>query len=147
MFFLTAEIVWLWPSKKPHRRETACGFSDFDMPIEMAIDHIVNSTHHSFTRPSLDEDNAIEQLHKAMCSGRLAVIGKRGEASISPRISPRRCRRLEGREVATRHGMRVHLAEGKLLKRITEEIRELRGVIRALRAERSVRIQRTACPQ
>ena len=106
----------------PKRDKRVQDFSDFDMPVEMAIDHIVDSTHHSFNRRSLAERNAFAQLHTAMCSGRLAVIGKRGEALVPRIISPRQCRKLEGREVVTPHGMRFHLVEKKLLKGIMKEI-------------------------
>ena len=106
----------IWRSGRSTRKSKR-DFGDFDMQIETAIDHIVDSTHHSFTRSSLAERNAFEQLHKAMCAGLLPVIGKHGENAIPRKISPRRCKKLQGREVATPHGMRFHLVESRLLKK------------------------------
>ena len=126
LFFSAAAVVWLWPKKQ---RETqapkqARKFSDFDMPIETAIDHIVDSTHHSFTRSSLAERNAFEQLHKAMCAGLLPVIGKRGVSAVPRKISPRRCKKLQRREMATPHGMRFHLTEKRPFKKVTDGLKK-----------------------
>ena len=67
--WLIADALWRWRRGKSGRQKPQRDFSDFDMAIEQAIDHIVDSTHHSFTRSSLAERNAFEQLHKAMCAG------------------------------------------------------------------------------
>lgn len=98
-------------------------FSDFDMRIEGAIQHIVDSTHHSFIRSSLAERNAFEQFHTAMCSGHLDVIGREGGATKPRKISRRRCKKLDRIEVATAHGIRFQLAEKKVLDEIATGIK------------------------
>ena len=96
---------------KSVRQKPQRDFSRFDMPIEQAIDHIVDSTNHPFTSLYLAENNAFEQLHKAMSTGLLAVIGKHGENEIPRKISPRRCRKLHRVEGPTPHGVRFYLGE------------------------------------
>ncbi len=113
----------IWRSGRGTRKSRR-DFGDFDMPIEAAIHHIVDSTHHTFTRSSLAERNAFEQLHKAMCAGLLPVIGKLGESAVPRKISPRRCKKLQRREMATPHGMRFHLTEKGPFKKVTDELKK-----------------------
>lgn len=116
--FLALVAPGLWRrAGKIARWKSQQDFGDFDMKVEAAADYIVDSTHHSFTRSSLAERNAFKQLHKAMCSGRLAVIGKKGEEAIPQKISARRCRKLHRIEVVTPQGMRFHLTERNLQER------------------------------
>ncbi len=65
----------------------------FDMPIQEAVDHYVRTFPHSY-RDGADQ-HAFEVLHKAMCGGKLPVVGSRGEDAPPKRISARRCKRLK----------------------------------------------------
>ena len=65
----------------------------FDTPIREAVDHYIRTFPHSY-RDGADQ-HAFEVLHKAMCSGKLPVVGTKGEDSPSERISARRCKRLK----------------------------------------------------
>ena len=87
----------------------------FDMPIREAVDHYVRTYPHSY-RDGADQ-HAFEVLHKAMCRGKLPVVGTRGEDSPSERISARRCRRLKPimtllpKNPASSQGKRFYLME------------------------------------
>ena len=73
--------------------------SQFDTPILDAINHLIQTAPHSYTRSDLAERNAFAALHEKMCSGRLAVIGKESDF-VAPRpITVKECKRLEPREV------------------------------------------------
>ena len=123
-------VHWRWKLKKereaPKRDARVQGFSDFDMPIETAIEHIVDSTHHTFTRSSLAERNAFAQLHTAMCSGRLPVIGREGEATTPRKISRCRCKKLDCIEMATPQGIRFQLIDREQNERIAKGLKALR---------------------
>ena len=73
--------------------------SQFDTPILDAIDHLIRTAPHSYTRSDLAERNAFAALHEKMCSGQLAVIGKESDFVAPRRITVRECKRLEPREV------------------------------------------------
>ena len=90
---------------------STAGFSDFDLSIEEAIDHWVETAAHSFDCQPLAEQAAFKVLHEAMCAGRLAVIGQKGETAPLKRISRRQCKKLHRIEVTTPHGMRFHLVD------------------------------------
>lgn len=74
-----------WPTKMRY----------FDIPIREAIIHAANSTDHSYGSPSLRDRHFFEQLHKAMCSGELMVVGMKGESGALKRISRWKCRKLQ----------------------------------------------------
>ena len=94
-----------------HRGSHVGSFSDFDVAIQDAIDHLIHTTPHSFTRSSLAERSAFQALLEAMRAGRLPVIGMKGEHGIPQQISPRQCSKLHPIEVATLHGVRFHLVD------------------------------------
>ncbi len=75
---------WKIPAKDLH---------SFDMPIREAVDHYVRTFPHSY-RDGADR-HAFEVLHKAMCTGKLPVIGTKGERGMPKRLSLRQCRRLK----------------------------------------------------
>ena len=71
----------------------------FDIPIRDAIIHAANSTDHSYGSPNLRDRHFFEQLHVAMCSGELLVVGREGEAGALTHISRWRCRKLRPLEM------------------------------------------------
>ena len=73
--------------------------SQFDTPILDAINYLIQTAPHSYTRSDLAERNAFAALHKKMCSGQLAVIGKESDFIAPRRITVRECKRLEPRDV------------------------------------------------
>lgn len=88
----------------------------FDTPIREAIDHYVRTFPHSY-RDGADQ-HAFEVLHRAMCAGKLPVVGAKGEDAPSKLISARRCKRLKPMRTivpknwATPQGVRFDLVEG-----------------------------------
>ena len=87
----------------------------FDIPIRTAVEHYVRTFPHSY-REGADQ-HAFETLHKAMCNGKLPVVGAKGEDSHSERIPARKCKRLKPavvvvpRNRATPRGVRFDLME------------------------------------
>ena len=73
--------------------------SQFDTPILVAINQLIRTAPHSYTRSDWAERNAFTALHEKMCSGQLAVIGKESDFTAPRRIIARECKRLEPREV------------------------------------------------
>ena len=108
--------------RAPQHDKRVQDFSDFDMPIDAAVDHIVDTTHYTFTRSSLAERNAFAQLYTAMCSGRLPAIGREGEATMPRKISRRQRKRLDCIEMATPQGIRFQLIDREQNKRIADGI-------------------------
>ena len=93
--FTQNKIVW-----KPWPRVLWRGsFHRFDVSIRQAIYHLIETTPHSYTQSSLAEREALNNLYKAMCDGRLPVIGKEGDFMMPRRISRWECRRLKPMEV------------------------------------------------
>ncbi len=78
---------WLMVPRRPQIRA-------FDMPILAAVEHLLNTTAHSYTHLDRAERKAMENLHNAMCSGRLLVVGTENEFSSPKRISAWTCRQL-----------------------------------------------------
>ena len=73
--------------------------SQFDTPILVAINHLIRTAPHSYTRSDLAERNAFAALHEKMCSGGFAVIGKESDFTAPRHITARECNRLEPRDV------------------------------------------------
>ena len=70
----------------------AIGSRSFDAPISEAVEHYARTVPHSY-RDGINL-HAFEVLHKAMCAGKLPVVGIRGEDASSERVSARTCKRL-----------------------------------------------------
>ena len=68
--------------------------SDFSVPIRDAIIHAATTTPHSFNKSDLIDRHFFGLLHEKMCSGKLEVIGRKGESGTLEHISPRRCKLL-----------------------------------------------------
>ena len=87
----------------------------FDMPIREAVDHYVRTFPHSYKDGA--DRHAFDALHKAMCNGKLPVVGAKGEESPSELIAAQRCKRLKPRMVlvpknsASPQGVRFDLFE------------------------------------
>ena len=60
----------------------------FDMPIREAVDHYVRTFPHSYKDGA--DRHAFDVLHKAMCNGKLPVVGAKGEESPSELIAAQR---------------------------------------------------------
>ena len=73
--------------------------SYFDVPILDAINHLVQTTPHSYQRSGQAELHFFRVLHRQMCSGALPVVGMQGEEGLPKRISRRQCKRLMPQEV------------------------------------------------
>ena len=74
-------------------------FSDFDVPIRDAIEHVVETSVHTFNNSGDAEQQAFEALHKEMCADKLPVIGMLGDFNAPERISARKCSELRPRPV------------------------------------------------
>ena len=100
----------------------------FDMPILEAVDHYVRTFPHSYQDGA--DRHAFEVLHKAMCAGKLPVIGTRGEDAPSERISARRCKRLKPtmivvpRNWASPRGFRFDLVDKAAVPEVPEPLVE-----------------------
>lgn len=79
--------------------DLANDFSNFDVPIRDAIEHIVKTSAHTFNNSSDAEQQAFEALHKEMCADKIPVIGMLGDFNVPERISARKCSELRPRPV------------------------------------------------
>ena len=96
--------------------------SQFDTTILDAINYLIGTAPHSYTRSDWSERAAFRELHNEMSTGELRVIGKESDFAAPRRISARECRRLTPIEVgvprtrAAPDGVRfalTHLVEGR----------------------------------
>ena len=92
------ERVWA-RLRRALNRPNSQSFRQFDTPILSAINHLINTAPHSYTRSDWAEREAFVALYEKMCSGQLAVIGKKSDFTAPSRISASECRALEPREV------------------------------------------------
>ena len=107
MLALTLFLGFQWRSElagdgtagSTRARKSKWEFSDFDMSIREALDHIVSTSTHSYTSTGRAEQSAFRSLHERMCAGTLPVIGRYGEFAPHKRISTDECRKLLPREV------------------------------------------------
>ena len=79
--------------------EQADDFSDYDVPVRDAIEHVVAMSAHTFNNSGDADRQAFEALHKEMCADRLPVIGALGDFNAPERVSARKCRELKPRPV------------------------------------------------
>ena len=92
-------------------------FDDFDVPIQLAIQHLVGTFPHSFNSSGRAKRHAFQALYEAMRAGKLPVIGTEGEFNTPKRIRTRKCKRLRPIEVivppnpASPCGARFHLID------------------------------------
>ena len=92
-------------------------FDDFDVSIQLAVNHLVGTFPHSFNSSGSAERHAFQALYEAMCAGKLPVIGTEGEFNTPKRIRTRKCKRLRPIEVAVPPnpaspcGVRFHLID------------------------------------
>ena len=78
----------------------ARGLDSFDMPVQGALNHLIETVPHSFDSSGKAERHFFRALHEQMCAGKLPVIGSKGEGTPPERVSARRCRKLTPQEVA-----------------------------------------------
>ena len=81
--------LMFWPASKDRKKRR---FSDFDMPILAAIEHMMQTVTHSWDSPDKAERFFFRAIHAQMCAGRLRVIG--AEAPGGP------LRRIRKKELA-----------------------------------------------
>ena len=111
LLFVGTNIVRLLPSIRARKLR----WESFDIPIREAVDHYVRTFPHSYKDGA--DRHAFEVLHKAMCNGKLPVVGAKGEESPSELIAAQRCKRLKPRMVlvpknwASPQGVRFDLFE------------------------------------
>ena len=79
--------------------DSASDLSDFDVPIRDAIEHVVETSAHTFNNSGDAERRAFEALHKEMCADKLPVIGMLGDFNVPERISARKCSELRPQPV------------------------------------------------
>ena len=79
----------------------AIGSRSFDVPISEAVEHYARTVPHSY-RDGINL-HAFEVLHKAMCAGKLPVVGISGEDASSEKVSARTCKRFKPRMVVVPH--------------------------------------------
>ena len=70
-------------------------FSSFDLPLHRAVDHVVQTSQHSYNSSSGAERMALQALHEAMCQGRLEVVGSWGEGSPPQLIDQQECQQMQ----------------------------------------------------
>lgn len=80
--------VWDW-------RQTRLRY--FDIPILDAVNHLIQTEPHSYGQSGAAERLMFRLLHAEMCSGKLRVIGRKGETGTPRRISAAQCKRLTPR--------------------------------------------------
>ena len=109
------EVTWLWwnyalvavgvalatyailPGRVLNRvtpRRIRTRVSGFDMQIRDAINHLSQTIPHSYRDTGMMERNFFRMLHREMCTGRLQVIGMKGESGLLKEINARQCKRL-----------------------------------------------------
>ena len=64
--------LMFWPASKDRKKRR---FSDFDMPILAAVEHMVQTVSHTWDSPDKAERAFFRSLHTQMRAGRLRVIG------------------------------------------------------------------------
>lgn len=69
-------------------------FSTFDLPIRRAVDHVIETSKHSYNSQSGAVRMALQVLHEAMCDGRLPVVGSWGEGSPPQLIDQQECQQM-----------------------------------------------------
>ena len=74
-------------------------FRSFDVEIRDAVNHLVETSAHTFNSSGGAERQAFRALHKEMCADKLSIIGMQGDFNAPERISARECRELKPREV------------------------------------------------
>ena len=67
---------------------------EFDVRIRDAIRHIIHTTPHSYQTAQRAADHYFEVLYEKMCSGRIRVVGRKGEDGELQPISKRECKRF-----------------------------------------------------
>ena len=73
--WLVADVLWRWRRGKSVRQKPQRYFSDFDMPVLAAIEHMVQTVAHSWDSPDKAERAFFRGIHTQMRAGRLRVIG------------------------------------------------------------------------
>lgn len=73
--------------------------NEFDMPIRDAILHVLSTEPHSYESQLLAERTAFKEIHKLICTGKLAVVGVDSDFKPPMRIKPKECRQLFPHEV------------------------------------------------
>ena len=66
---------------------------DYDLPIRVAIRHVIHTTPHSYQTAQMAADHYFEVLYEQMCSGEIGVVGRRGEDEELKYINKRECKR------------------------------------------------------
>ena len=98
---ISAALRWRSPSVPEVSAEPTSSEAEgptFDMPIHSAIEHLLRSTPHSYTRSDWAEQAVFRQLYKMMCDGTLEVAGSETEFGMVRPISPEECLKFEPRE-------------------------------------------------
>ena len=92
LFPLIARFGWVKIMRRPP-------LDEFDMPILDAIRHILSTEAHSYGDQLLAERTAFSEIHKLMCSGKLAVVGAEIDFEPPMLIKPKKCKQLFPHEV------------------------------------------------
>ena len=89
---LIARLGWAKIMRRPP-------LDEFDMPILDAIRNILSTEANSYGGQLLAERTAFNEIHKLMCSGKLAVVGAEIDFEPSMLIKPKKCKQLFPHEI------------------------------------------------
>ena len=67
--------------------------SCFYVPIRDAIRHVIHTTPHSYQNAQMAADHFFDVLYEQMCSGKIGVVGRKGEDGELKPINKRDCKR------------------------------------------------------